>query len=63
MVDFTISFISEDFEQQEKIFLNMKSDLIPEIIYGRDKPALINYHEALDAAPEGQETFEAVLER
>lgn len=50
MVEFTMSFVSEDFVQQEQIFSNLRSGLLPEMIYGRNEPALIHFHRSLEAA-------------
>ena len=49
MVDFTMAFVGEDFEQQERIFLNLNAGVMPELIYGRNEPALINFHEAIES--------------
>jgi hypothetical protein len=49
MVDFTMSFVSEDFVQQEQIFGNLISGLLPEMIYGHNEPALIHFHQSLEA--------------
>lgn len=52
MVTFTRSFVSEDFDQQEQIFTNLRSGLLPEMIYGRNEPALAHFHRTLDAVLE-----------
>jgi phenylpropionate dioxygenase-like ring-hydroxylating dioxygenase large terminal subunit len=49
MVDFTMNFVAEDFVQQERIFQNLKSGLLSEMIYGRNEPALIHFHKSLEA--------------
>ena len=51
MIDFTMNVVTtEDFAQQERIFANMRSGLLPELIFGRNEPALINYHRGIEAA-------------
>jgi phenylpropionate dioxygenase-like ring-hydroxylating dioxygenase large terminal subunit len=50
MVDYTMSFVDEDFVQQSTIFANLRSGILPELIFGRNEPALVHYHHALDHA-------------
>jgi len=40
----------EDFAQQETIHANLRSGLLPELIYGRNEPGLIHFHKSLAAA-------------
>ncbi len=48
MIQFTTSFVAEDFRQQEDIYFNLKSGLLTEMIYGRNEPALSHFHRMLD---------------
>lgn len=51
MLDFTMNVVTtEDFAQQEQIFGNLSSGELDEIVFGRNEPALIHYHESLDNA-------------
>lgn len=51
IVDFTISVVTrEDFGQQEGIYANVKTGLLPRIHFGRNEPALIHYHHSLQRA-------------
>ncbi|MDR8394711.1 aromatic ring-hydroxylating dioxygenase subunit alpha [Paraburkholderia sp. USG1] len=50
MVDFTMSFVGEDFEQQKTIFSNLRAGILPELIFGRNEPALTHYHHNIDRA-------------
>jgi phenylpropionate dioxygenase-like ring-hydroxylating dioxygenase large terminal subunit len=52
MIDYTMTFVSEDFVQQQTIFANLRSGISPELIFGRNEPALIHYHRSLDRALE-----------
>lgn len=48
MVEFTMGVVTtEDLAQQELIHKNIRSGSLPELIFGRNEPALIHYHEAL----------------
>jgi hypothetical protein len=40
----------EDFPQQQTIHANLRSGLLPELIYGRNEPGLIHFHRFLAAA-------------
>jgi phenylpropionate dioxygenase-like ring-hydroxylating dioxygenase large terminal subunit len=42
----------EDFGQQQDIHRSLRSGLMPEVIYGRNEPALIHHHEQLRLALE-----------
>lgn len=49
MVDFTMGVVtSEDLAQQERIYTNIRSGLLPELVFGRNEPALVHYHRSLD---------------
>lgn len=50
MIDYTMTFVDEDFEQQKTIFGNLRSGISPELVFGRNEPALIHYHRSLDRA-------------
>jgi phenylpropionate dioxygenase-like ring-hydroxylating dioxygenase large terminal subunit len=50
MVEFTMGFVDEDFIQQATIFANLRAGVLPELIFGRNEPALVHYHRALDSA-------------
>ncbi len=41
---------AEDFRQQETIHANLGSGLLPELIFGRNEPGLIHFHQSLAAA-------------
>ncbi len=50
-VDFTTGVVfAEDFRQQETIHANLCSGLLPELIFGRNEPGLIHFHQSLAAA-------------
>jgi phenylpropionate dioxygenase-like ring-hydroxylating dioxygenase large terminal subunit len=40
----------EDFGQQQDIHRSLRSGLMPEVIYGRNEPALIHHHEQVELA-------------
>jgi len=40
----------EDFGQQQDIHRSLRSGLMPEVIYGRNEPALIHHHEQIERA-------------
>jgi hypothetical protein len=42
----------EDFGQQQDIHRSLRSGLMPEVIYGRNEPALIHHHEQVRIALE-----------
>jgi hypothetical protein len=42
--------LAEDFPQQELIHVNLRSGLLPELIFGRNEPGLIHFHQSLAAA-------------
>lgn len=51
LIAFTMGVVeAEDFGQQELIQRNVATGLLPEVVFGRNEPALIHYHEQLDAA-------------
>jgi hypothetical protein len=41
---------TEDFPLMAKIHQNLKSGALPELIYGKNEPALIHLHSAINAA-------------
>jgi phenylpropionate dioxygenase-like ring-hydroxylating dioxygenase large terminal subunit len=41
---------SEDFPAMARIQRNLASGAVPEVVYGRMEPALVHFHEAVDAA-------------
>jgi phenylpropionate dioxygenase-like ring-hydroxylating dioxygenase large terminal subunit len=43
----------EDFGQQQDIHRSLRSGLMPEVLYGRNEPALIHHHEQVRLALEG----------
>ncbi len=50
-VEFTTGVVfAEDFRQQETIHANLRSGLLPELIYGRNEPGLIHFHQSLAVA-------------
>ena len=50
LIAFTMGVVdAEDFQQQTLIQRNVKSGLLDEIVFGRNEPALIHFHEQLDA--------------
>lgn len=50
LIAFTMSVVdSEDFAQQALIQRNVASGLLDEIVFGRNEPALIHFHEQLDS--------------
>jgi hypothetical protein len=40
----------EDFGQQQDIHRSLRSGLMPEVVYGRNEPALIHHHIEVDRA-------------
>ncbi len=40
----------EDFGQQQDIHRSLRSGLMPEVVYGRNEPALIHHHQQIDRA-------------
>ena len=40
----------EDFGQQQDIHRSLRSGLLPEVVYGRNEPALIHYHQQVELA-------------
>jgi phenylpropionate dioxygenase-like ring-hydroxylating dioxygenase large terminal subunit len=53
-VDFTLGVIfAEDFAQQEIIHANLRTGLLPEVVYGRNEPGLIHFHQSLVTALQG----------
>jgi phenylpropionate dioxygenase-like ring-hydroxylating dioxygenase large terminal subunit len=50
-VEYTTGVVfAEDFPQQETIHANLRSGLLPELIQGRNEPALIHFHQSFAAA-------------
>jgi phenylpropionate dioxygenase-like ring-hydroxylating dioxygenase large terminal subunit len=44
---------TEDMPQAERIHAALASGALPELVFGRNEPALIHYHEAIEAAAAG----------
>jgi phenylpropionate dioxygenase-like ring-hydroxylating dioxygenase large terminal subunit len=40
----------EDFDQQQDIHRSLRTGLMPEVVYGRNEPALIHHHKQVEAA-------------
>ena len=40
----------EDFDQQQDIHRSLRTGLMPEVVYGRNEPALIHHHQQVEAA-------------
>jgi phenylpropionate dioxygenase-like ring-hydroxylating dioxygenase large terminal subunit len=40
---------TEDFPMQERVQRNLASGAMPEVVYGKMEPALVAYHQAIDA--------------
>jgi phenylpropionate dioxygenase-like ring-hydroxylating dioxygenase large terminal subunit len=50
-VRFTTKVVfEEDFGQQQDIHRSLRSGLIPEVVYGRNEPALIHHHQQIELA-------------
>jgi hypothetical protein len=50
LIAFTMGVVeAEDFRQQTVIQRNLRSGLLEETVFGRNEPALIHFHEQLDA--------------
>jgi hypothetical protein len=50
-VRFTTKVVfEEDFDQQQDIQRSLRSGLLPEVVYGRNEPALIHYHQQVELA-------------
>jgi phenylpropionate dioxygenase-like ring-hydroxylating dioxygenase large terminal subunit len=50
-VRFTTKVVfQEDFGQQKDIHRSLRTGLMPEVVYGRNEPALIHHHEQVDRA-------------
>lgn len=43
----------EDFAQQQDIHRSLRTGLMPEVVYGRNEPALIHHHEQIELALSG----------
>jgi len=43
----------EDFGQQQDIHRSLRTGLMPEVVYGRNEPALIHHHEQIECALSG----------
>jgi phenylpropionate dioxygenase-like ring-hydroxylating dioxygenase large terminal subunit len=46
----------EDFGQQQDIHRSLRTGLMPEVVYGRNEPALIHHHEEIERALSGSGT-------
>lgn len=50
-VEFTCKVVfEEDFGQQQDIHRSLRTGLMPEVVYGRNEPALIHHHQQIEAA-------------
>jgi hypothetical protein len=50
-VNFTQRVVfKEDFDQQQHIHRSLRTGLLPEVIYGRNEPALIHHHQQVELA-------------
>ena len=50
-VEYTVGVVfAEDFRQQAVIHGNLRTGLLPELVYGRNEPGLIHFHQSLNAA-------------
>jgi len=50
-VRFTTKVVfEEDFGQQQDIHRSLRSGLMPEVVYGRNEPALIHHHQQIESA-------------
>ena len=49
----------EDFGQQQDIHRSLRTGLMPEVVYGRNEPALIHHHEQIAAALGGRRSRSA----
>ncbi len=50
-VKFTCKVVfEEDFDQQQDIHRSLRTGLMPEVVYGRNEPALIHSHQQIEAA-------------
>jgi phenylpropionate dioxygenase-like ring-hydroxylating dioxygenase large terminal subunit len=53
-VRFTTKVVfEEDFAQQQDIHRSLRTGLLPEVVYGRNEPALIHYHQQIERAVAG----------
>ena len=53
-VRFTTKVVfEEDFGQQQDIHRSLRTGLMPEVVYGRNEPALIHYHQEVERALSG----------
>ncbi len=50
----------EDFGQQQDIHRSLRTGLMPEVVYGRNEPALIHHHEQIELALAGARESEPV---
>lgn len=51
MMKFTLDVVSsEDFAQQEQIAVGLRSHQLAELIFGRNEPALIHFHQSIERA-------------
>jgi hypothetical protein len=50
-VNFTHRVVfQEDFDQQQDIHRSLRTGLLPELVYGRNEPALIHHHQQVELA-------------
>jgi phenylpropionate dioxygenase-like ring-hydroxylating dioxygenase large terminal subunit len=50
-VDYTTGVVfAEDFLQQQVIHGNLRTGLLPELVYGRNEPGLIHFHQSVNSA-------------
>ena len=50
LIEFTTNVVyTEDFAQQTQIQRNVATGLLDEVVFGRNEPAMIHFHEQLDA--------------
>lgn len=50
-VEYTVgAVVKEDMAQQAAIHANLRTGLLPEVIYGRNEPGLIHFHQTITAA-------------
>lgn len=62
-IDLTVSVVfDEDFKQQEDIHRTLRSGLLPDVVYGRNEPSLIEQHEAYARALRGTDERVVSLE-
>lgn len=53
-VDYTVGVVfAEDLLQQQVIHGNLRTGLLPELVYGRNEPGLIHFHQSVASALSG----------